>query len=195
MSNSRLVIRLKLSKMVVSGLWPMGYVGIVTSISWTDHPYTDWIICLDGDNTGNYPRRFKLYKEPRMNGTDAKGNPLNFTEDDLKPFMRVVIKTGESFITVSKDNVMRLLTPYSVHGFIGPNWLTPRENDHAHGEYEITEVYAEPDCISEMLDVTKHGKLIWKRNPQKTAKQIAVEELETSIEASKAKLAELKGMM
>ncbi len=175
-----------------------GEVGIVTYVR--DGSYL--MYTLDYKEGGMYAKRFKLIataaelaKEKTVaNGVDGDGKALNFSESDLKPFMRVVVR-GDSFIVVVKDCKNFLVTPNSVQGCSGPNWLAPAFSD---GRWKIEEVYNYPDSICNMLSVQHHGNLLWKRCT-KTAQQIAqeksVKELEDSIKASQEKLEQLKRSM
>lgn len=126
------------------------------------------------------------------NGVDAEGNPLNFTVDDLKPFMRAVSKSEGSWI-VGPD------VQEGSQCFIRiGDWLPFSYFDDSD-EWTIVEVYAAPEFNGRLLDVAENGKLIWKRTPPKCAQQLAqekaIEELEAAIKLSQDKLAQLKGTL
>lgn len=123
------------------------------------------------------------------NGVDAEGNPLNFTKADLKPFMRVVLRDGTTYIVVENhsDKFFARENGYS--------YSKPNENLlGAYTANDVVKVYDYPPQHNHILISLCKGKLLWKRveAPVKTEQEIAIEALEKSIKDSQDKLIELK---
>lgn len=110
------------------------------------------------------------------NGVDGNDNPLNFTVDMLKPFMRCVMDNGDIYIvTPSVQN------SYEVNMVDKDNnWIGRFEKPNP-GCMGIVEVYDLPDYNYKMLIHKEKGPLLWKRgNPKAEAKEAAKKALEAA---------------
>lgn len=138
------------------------------------------------------------------NGVDADGNPTkNFTKENLKPFMRVVLENGYEYIVV----------PNKEYGVVGSNpdtgWmhmaLTDKEAEDAviSSEWLIKYVYDAPYYAADMLEVSCFGELLWQRNEVEVEVEVAnqlavnpfqdrIDYFEVSIQALRDELEALK---
>ncbi len=150
---------------------------------------TDYL--LEGVRFSWIKDRFKLYEEKTVaNGVEGNGKVLNFGNDDLKMFMRVVDRAGRTWIVGPEFRGKMTLQSGSSYMFFCNTDYEASDRPEYIAEY----VFAAP--INHLaLDFTHKGELIWKRSQPKTAQQIAVEELEDSIKASQEKLEQLKRSM
>lgn len=129
------------------------------------------------------------------NGVDKNGNPLHFTGDMLKPFMRVKLKNGTTYIAVpyERDGGMALA--------LSTGWTrfrTPDSEDVINANFVATEIYAHPDLAWTMFETEYTGELIWKykepeevKEPSEFDKRLAY--LQTHIDAVKENLESLQG--
>lgn len=121
----------------------------------------------------------------KCNGVDASGYPLNFTDDMLKPFMRVKQRGRFCYLMVCNDSINSK-----------DEALMARRMNSSYGrtEYDVMEVYEAPSGVNDQLRLEYKGDLLWKRVEAivETSEQKAVRELEESIKASQVKLEALK---
>lgn len=114
------------------------------------------------DNVAN-----KYWIIQQTNGVDAEGNPLNFTVEDLKPFMRAQTRCGRLYVVCpgTGEDAFHLV----------------RETGHnrayfdaaavdGYTDSEITAVYAQP-AYWDMLDPCTSGPLLWKATPKEENKE------------------------
>jgi hypothetical protein len=137
-----------------------------------------------------FPERFELVKEPTANGVNAEGQPILFSEADLKPFMRVVTR-GNSYIVAERDG----------EKFLTRNSGWDEINFDLLDQYSlINEVYPQQHYNADFLDtlVGRDEVPLWKRQAPRTAQQIAledaIEEAEKALNVAQQKLNELKGL-
>lgn len=140
-----------------------------------------------------FPKRFKLLKEKTVtNSVDNNDKPLNFTEANLKPFMRVSLVNGQSGVVIERDNSKFICLDDG-------EWvsITFSTNSIFEAGFVIHSVHTAPHFSGgyKLLKSDYKGDLVWKAIPAKTAQQIAVEELEAVIKDANEKLAILKGTM
>lgn len=159
-----------------------------------------------GSDIYGYEYRFELAEDtkPAPNGVDAQGNPLHFTQEDLKVFMRVERTEGTFGIYVGN-------VEHEGHCVVGDfnngsTWTSEFDVDEDIGKYaETIAVYEAPYNVPDYLDGGKLGNLIWKRTPPKTAEQLAqeaavatrntaIEEAEKALKQAQERLEALKGM-
>jgi hypothetical protein len=132
------------------------------------------------------PSLVKKYLDDKMwtivedaNGTNASGNPFNFTEDMLKPFMRVKTNNGKMWIVVpnvqvsgNKDsndsNDLHILANKSgwVEFYTDTCKKYGEHKTEVDDEYESIAVYKSPAYNREMLDPEEYGELVWKRTEE-----------------------------
>lgn len=123
----------------------------------------------------------------KVNGVDGKDNPLNFTKEMVKPFMRLKMKNGNQYIAV----------PCNKRGI---NLVRENEN-HMPVDFErsdawkITHVFDAPFLSHQALVPSLAGELLWKRQENvqadnKFAERIAF--FQTHIDAVKENLASLE---
>lgn len=108
-------------------------------------------------------------------------------KDIVRPFMRVQTRSEGIWIAVQdvKSGVIELVNKHTGYNHV--------EDDYGDNQqYEIMKVWHAPCTVREYLRFDSFGELVWERKPEKTAQQIAVEELEASIKASQDKLEQLK---
>ena len=102
---------------------------------------------------------------PEINGVDAQGNPLNLTEDMLKPFQRVMTKNGNMHI-VTTNVQSDYHAKWALINKNGWNTLNIGAQEGAYEPYEAVAVYEAPDLNSQLLDFDAKGKLVWTANTE-----------------------------
>lgn len=136
------------------------------------------------------------------NGTDADDKPKNFSKEDLKPFMRVVLENGYEYIVVPDGDD---LVGATVNGWMNLIF-TEAEADSRDVGYDwlVSEVYASPSSSPiDMLDEACRGELLWKRRETKEEEDVAnqlavnpfqerIDYFEVSIQALQDELEALK---
>jgi hypothetical protein len=138
-----------------------------------------------------------VWKIKHYNGVDSEGKPLNFTVEDLKPFMRVTVRNGTEYIVVPCKK-------YGVHGVREGDlhnnlYFDPVELWHS-AEYTVDAVYEAPNEAFYMLNPQVKGALIWKRQEHHPSEQLLINEniqkrldfFSTHIEAVKENLESLQ---
>jgi hypothetical protein len=120
--------------------------------------------------------KWKIIEGQYPNGEDAKGNPLNFNADMLKPFMRIATSGAASYIVRSSSG--EEIRGVREHGII-KNHLSFDVLDLSKSL--ICAVYAEPEP-DDLLNPLICGKLLWIRtSPEAAQKKQAIRALEQEI--------------
>lgn len=137
--------------------------------------------------------------QQEANGVDAEGNPLNFTVEDLKPFMRVVLRNNNRYIVCPSHNGKEVHL-VSNNNLVGHNdaYFDANAVGKTTTNFEIVKVYAQPQYW-EMLDVYEGGPLLWKATPKEESKEHdkdpfkeRIEYFETNLKALSDELVALK---
>lgn len=124
------------------------------------------------------------------NGVDKDGNPKAFTVDDIKVGMRVKTANGEMYIAmpnVQHDGTLALVDM--------TGWISCKLADAGSAsDYNVVEVYDVPNANYKLLNLDKHGDLLWKyveqKQPTEFEKRLAY--FQTHIDAVKENLASLE---
>jgi len=135
---------------------------------------------------------FELYKEPKIpNGVDGVGYPIFFDfKNDLKPFMRIITKSGECYIVCEggeKGFAVRENFGFINLGNFDINGVFCDDG------FSIIEIYDVPCLKAHTFNFSHKSKLLWKAKSPKTQREIAEEELTEIIKNAQMKLEELKG--
>ena len=153
--------------------------------------------------------RFELVKpQQEPNGVNAEGKASYFSQDMLKPFMRVVTKSEGTWVCTTTEEDIKTGEPLVLSRLVGNGWnrsMFLDGGDDAHEEeYVVQEVY-EVMYRYERFAENAQLKLIWKRQAPKTSEQLAqeaavtarnkaIEEAEKALNVAQQKLNELKGL-
>ena len=130
--------------------------------------YVTYIIGVDGVK--------RVESEPEANGVDAEGNPLNFTEDMLKPFQRVELRDRSGIHIVAHNVQSGYDTKWAlIHKHGWNTFSTNRENRGSTepSPFDVVAVYEAPGLNYELFDFDVKGKLVWTADTkaQVTARQ------------------------
>lgn len=154
----------------------------------TCHVEGAWITLDNGHSYSDH-----MFDLAPCNGVDASGKPLNFTEDMLQPFQRVVDRAGRTWIVGPKK-------PCGKYALLGNGKCVHMEfantEDDCSGlsEYIADEVYDMP-MYYDALDHTEKGNLIWKRKAPQTPQEKAVKDIENAIKHLEKNLEALKATL
>lgn len=138
----------------------------------------------------------EIKAEPvKCNGVDAEGNPLNFTEKDLKVFQRMEFANGCVFIVVH-GSYEEELVGVGKDGRGINSWMPFGVEDC--DDWNTVAVYSKKEFQNDVLDASTKGKLIWmsnnhpdivKADTAKAVKLAEIKEALTKLEAERDKLA------
>lgn len=153
-------------------------------------------------------------EEAMANGVDKDGNPMNFTKDMLKPFMRVVTKSEGNWMVVPNaySEGELCVSRFNFKGgyggwnhFYTPDSEEAKEDVRSYMPYAVVAIYAAPNNNNQVLNVEDLGELIWEyKSPEDLAANEALkvrkaylqkqlEEVEENLASLKEELAALKG--
>lgn len=155
------------------------------------------------DNPENWIHQMikKHLKEP-ANGVNAEGQPLDFTNAMMKPFMRVIRREGTVGIAISSPQDGLVIVGKFQNGC---SWTSGQDYLNTLETYsDIMAVYEAPSNPGHLINKELKGDLIWKR-VEKTAEQLAqeaakaardvlIEEAEKALKSAQDKLAALKNI-
>lgn len=99
-----------------------------------------------------------LYQEPvKCNGVDGEGNPLEFSENLLKPFMRAVTRNGNEYLVAKLNDKVFIVRE--------EGWCSLRIGEmSSEFGYDIISIYNPPTCYINILKLSVRGELVWKSN-------------------------------
>lgn len=130
---------------------------------------------------------YEIVEKRLANGVDADGNPMHFTKDMLKPFMRVETANGDMWIPA--PNVQ---CPTDGLVLAKPNgWLrlSDIEGEETLDEFRAKAVYDAPKVNGHLLNLNFKGKLIWQaESPERVKLKEEIKSVEAEIELLKDKL-------
>lgn len=162
----------------------------------------DKVVCEDAEATGGSLKKGQVYTVGALNSFDNQISledlrgywilsrfrlheeaPAKFDiKTILKPFMRVITRSGRTWIVVtdSDNNLVLLCKSSSVYGY---DWNTVKNiGEYSNSCYDIMEVYEQPDSAIKTLSFNCKGNLVWQHKSEKQLK----------IEALKKEIAELE---
>ena len=113
-----------------------------------------------------------------------------FTIEDLKPHMLVLMSTGAYKRVAVVNGVITLYDTNSSYTL--SKYKSLEDVSVGLGNYKIVEVYSEGSLNKLDKFFTTGNNLLWTRPKQKTAREIKVEELESIVKDALAKIEEIK---
>ena len=155
----------------------------------------NYIITNDRNGVDLYLKDcFEIVEENEMkaNGTDANGNPKNFTDADLKEGMVVKLRDGMIGMVTREENG-DFAVSYLENTIDHCTWMSSASiKNEAFVELDIVEVYNKRHPQIFFKKTLEEDKLIWKANPEMTEQQKRIQELEDTIAKAQEQIKAIK---
>jgi hypothetical protein len=122
------------------------------------------------------------------NGVDGDNNPFNFTDDMFEVGQRVITHNGTSCIVM--PNTQTVWYPDYKIGFAHSNgWVegSLKHSSASSDEYDVVEIYKQPEYMIDALKTTCKGALIWRRD-DKVIERLRIKEEIAKLEEELASL-------